>query len=129
MWSDGLKAKEKNFLITYCTDPATFWNGTKTAQKLFDQDENTASVTASRIMKRPEVKKALHELIASIQPETDTENIFRLLHDLFLQASYNPADIVDENGQLIKPLAGLGELSKCIAQIIPIGEDAQRKRC
>ena len=122
MWDEGLKAREREFVLAFCTDDACFWNGTKAAMKATGQDEASAAVTANRLLKKPNVKTAIKLLIESVQPEADAENIFRLLHDLFIQATYNPADIIDENGQLKNSLDKMGDKAKCIAQIIPLAD-------
>jgi len=49
--------------------------------------------------------------------DADRENGYRLLHDLVLQATFRPSDIIDADGQLIKSLDELGDLSKCIKNI------------
>ena len=122
MWDEGLKAREREFVLAFCTDDACFWNGTRAAMKATGQDEASAAVTANRLLKKPNVKTAIKLLIESVQPEADAENIFRLLHDLFIQATYNPADIIDENGQLKNSLDKMGDKAKCIAQIIPLAD-------
>ena len=120
MWDDDLKPKERAFVLAYCTDDKCFWNGTKAVQAFRDLDDASAAVVASRLLKKESVKRAIKSLIESVQPEVDAENIYRLLHDLFIQSSYNPADIIDDTGQLRKPIEQLGDLAKCIAQIIPL---------
>ncbi|MBQ3825967.1 MAG: terminase small subunit, partial [Spirochaetaceae bacterium] len=57
MWDEGLKAREREFVLAFCTDDACFWNGTKAAMKVTGQDETSAAVTANRLLKKPNVKK------------------------------------------------------------------------
>ena len=64
MWDEGLKAREREFVLAFCTDDTCFWNGTKAAMKVTGQDETSAAVTANRLLKKPNVKKAIKVLKA-----------------------------------------------------------------
>lgn len=129
-WDENLRGKERLFVLNYCTQDAFFFNGTqsyivaytkyKDGKVSYRPDDNTAGVCASQLLRRPRVKEAIKRLLRDTQPEVDSENSYRLLHDLVIQATFNPADIIDKKGQLkVKKLEDLGELAKCVEQVIP----------
>ena len=130
-WDSELKHKERLFVLHYCTDDLTFLNGTASYKAVYkDRDKVTGKVTdrsnevcesaASRLLGKQHIKKAVSKLLTETQADLDEKNGYKLLKDLMLLADYNPADIVTGKGVLkVKRIEELGELSKCIQQIIP----------
>ena len=129
-WDEGLKAKERLFVLNFCTQDVCFFNQTKSYIEAYTRYKHgtveyvpsydVAATCASQLLKKPKIKRAIRELLRATQPEIDEKNSYRLLHDLVLQATYNPADIIDNKGRLkVKKLEDLGELAKCVEQIIP----------
>ena len=127
-WDDGLKPRQRNFVVFYCTDEDCFMNGRasyrkahtkyKAGEVVYTPSDEVCDVGASKLLSIAKVKQACRRLLAEMQPDVDAENIPRLLHDLVLQAMYNPADIVDERGNLVvNTLDELGDKAKCIKQI------------
>lgn len=127
-WDSELNGRERLFVLNYCTDSLCFFNGTQAYKAAYTKtkggmaeyipDDDTAAVGASKLLRKAKVKKAVKDLLSEMQPDIDKENSHRLLHDLVLQATYNPADIIDRKGRLkVSELSELGELAKCIDQI------------
>lgn len=130
-WDSGLKHKERLFVLHYCTDDLTFLNGTASYKAVYkDRDKVTGKVTdrsnevcesaASRLLGKQHIKKAVSKLLTETQADLDEKNGYKLLRNLMMLADYNPADIVTGKGVLrVKNIEELGELSKCIQQIVP----------
>ena len=128
-WDRGLKRKERLFVLHYCTDDLTFLNATASYKSVYkDRDKVTGKVTdrsnevceaaASRLLSREHIKVAVSKLLTETQADLDEKNSYRILKDLMLMSSYNPADIVTGRGTLkVKNIAELGELAKCISQV------------
>ena len=71
-------------------------------------------------MKNEKIKLAIKRLLKVTQADIDDEMVYRILKEMALGATYNPADILDKNGKLVtKTLAQLGDKAKMIAQIEP----------
>lgn len=129
-WDAEIRGRQRTFVLNYCTSSIYFMNATKAYQeayKRFGPDgtaiectEESAASSASEMLRKPKVRRACAKLLAMNQPEADSANAYRLLHDLFLQATYDPADIIDESGNLkVKDLKELGDLAKCIEGLEP----------
>lgn len=130
-WDSGLKRKERLFVLHYCTDDLTFLNATASYKSVYkDRDKVTGKVTdrsnevceaaASRLLSREHIKVAVSKLLTETQADLDEKNSYRLLKELMQLASYNPADIIDNYGQLkVDNLKELGDLAKCVQEIIP----------
>lgn len=130
-WDAELKAKERIFVLHYCTNELCFLNATaayretytkkdRKTGKLVIPEQSTCEANGSRLLKRDRVKAAIRKLLVITQEELDTNNTYKILQELALLASYNPADILDKAGRLkVKNLSDLGEKAKCIAQITP----------
>lgn len=81
-------------------------------------DDNTAAVNAYKLLRKTKVKSAIKKLFRITQTDVDEENVYRVLHDMALLATYNPADIIDARGRLkVKKLEDLGDKAKCIQNI------------
>ena len=128
-WDNGLSHKERLFVLHYCTDDLTFLNATASYKSVYkDRDKVTGKVTersnevceaaASRLLSRDYIKTAVSRLLTETQADLDEKNGYKLLKDLMMLASYNPADIIDKKGRLkVKSIEELGEYAKCISQI------------
>ena len=127
-WDEGLSLRQRAFVVFYCTDEDCFMNGRKAYKKahtkykagepVYTPSEEVCDVGASKLLSVAKVKAACRRLLAELQPDVDAENIPRLLHDIALQAMYNPADIIDTQGRLaVQSLSELGDKAKCIRQI------------
>lgn len=127
-WDDNLTAKERNFVLFYCTNDMCFLNGTKSYQKAykkFDKDkgsfdepsEEVAAACSSRMLRKAKVKQAIGMLLKQIQHEIDETNTYRILFMLNLLATYNPADILTTEGEFVKDIKDLGPLAFCIKSI------------
>lgn len=128
-WDEGLKHRERLFVLHYCTNDQTFLNATasykaayqkkdKATGKIIKLDQKTCESAGSRLMKRDNVRVAISRLLKLTQADLDERNSYQLLHDLFLLSTYNTADIIDQNGGLrCKKLSDLGELAKCVTEI------------
>lgn len=130
-WDAELKAKERIFVLHYCTNELCFLNATAAYRETYTKkdkktgnlvipEQSTCESNGSRLLKRDRVKAAIRKLLVITQEELDTNNTYKILQELALLASYNPADILDKAGRLkVKNLSDLGEKAKCIAQITP----------
>ena len=129
-WDSEVFGRVRIFVLNYCTDSLCFCNGTKAYKQAYTKivegkavyipSDEVSATSASRLLRNVKVKKSIALLLKETQAEADRENGYRLLHDLFLQATFNPADIIDKRGQLrVKDLSELGDLAKCIASIEP----------
>lgn len=129
-WDEGLKAKERLFLLEMCTSEVHWLKPDKAYKEIyksFDKesgqiiylDDKSASKGANRLLKRPRVKKALKKLLEQTQPELDETNVYKVLHQIQDLAFFNPAEIIDAEGRLKKPLDQMGDLAKCVKQIKP----------
>lgn len=130
-WDANLKAKERIFVLHYCTNEECFLNATASYRETYTHkdrktgeivipEQQTCEANGSRLLKRDRVKTAIRKLLVISQEDLDTNNTYKILQELALLASYNPADILDKAGRLkVKNLSDLGEKAKCIAQITP----------
>lgn len=128
-WDSEIKGRQRLFVLNYCTNPLFFMNGRRSYieayTKIKDNNElerpsnEVADVNASRLLSNAKVKRAVSQLLAESQPEADKDNSYKLLHDLVIQATFNPSDIIDNMGNLKGDLEDLGDLAKCIESIEP----------
>lgn len=127
-WDATVKGRERLFVLHYCTDDQTFLNATASYKaayqkkdpngKIIKLDNATCETAASRLMKRERVKIAITRLLKMTQQDLDEKSVYKMLHDLVMYATYNPADLINANGELkTKDLKSLGELAKCITQV------------
>lgn len=127
-WDDELTAKERNFVLFYCTHDLCFLNGTKSYQKAyrkFDKDkgefnepsDEVAAACSSRLLRKAKVKTAIGLLLKQTQVEIDEMNTYKILYMLDLLATYNPADILTSEGKFVKDIQDLGPLAYCIKSI------------
>ena len=128
-WDAELKHKERLFVLHFCTDDFTFLNATasykavykerdKKTGKIKDRSNEVCEACSSRLMSREHIKIAVAKLLKETQADLDEKNGYKLLKDLMLLADFNPADIIDRNGNLkVKDFSQLGELAKCVSGI------------
>ena len=76
----------------------------------------SASACATRLLKRPAIKKELNKRIKGLVSRTD-EKIAKVIEHLYVCAFYDPKDIINEHGAFIKPLEDLGNLSYAVEGI------------
>ena len=128
VWDEGLSGRIRLFVLHYCTDERCFMCGTRAYKAAYrkknddnsvkEVDDNTAAVNAHKLLRKTKVKSAIKKLFKITQTDVDEENVYRVLHDMALLATYNPADIIDARGRLkVKNLADLGDKAKCIQNI------------
>lgn len=127
-WDEGLKPKERLFVLQYCAVQETFLNATesyravwtkidkKTGERIVPTPE-TCQANGSR--KKKELMSAIKKLMKIVQEQLDEENAYKVIHDIAEIALFNPGEILDSDGALKVPLESLGNKAKCIAQIIP----------
>lgn len=130
-WDEGLKRKERIFVLHYCTNDATFLNAAASYRAAYTKvnnetgdliipDQKTCESCGSRLLKRERVKDAARKLLKLAKTELDERTEYQIIHDLCTLSFYNPADILNEAGDLkTEKLEDLGEKAKCIAQITP----------
>lgn len=128
-WDNGLKHKERLFVLHFCTDDLTFLNATASYRAVYkERDKKTGQIKdrssevceacSSRLMSREHIKIAVAKLLKESQADLDEKNGYKLLKDLMLLADFNPAEILKADGSLkVKSLADLGEKAKCIKSI------------
>jgi len=118
VWWEGLTGKRKLFVEYYCTDKTCFCKATAAYIKAYgNNNESSIQSNSSRLMRDPVVKKAINLLLRSRQNEEDEITEYQILDVLKMLTFYNPADIVDRDGNLIKNLEELGDLSLCVTGI------------
>jgi hypothetical protein len=130
-WDANLKPKERIFVLHYCADEDSFLNATRSYQKAYQKkdkrtgavlkelDVKTCEACGSRMYNRERVKLAIRRLLKITQEEHDETNTYRLLADVASLATFNPADVIDDKGNLKCTLEELGEKAKLISQIEP----------
>lgn len=128
-WDEGLKARERIFILNYCTNESCLFNATASYKTTYTKkdrqtglavipDQITCETNGSKMMKRPKVKAAIRKLLKIVQPELDEQNVYKVIKELQDLAFFNPGDIIDHNGRLIvDDIKELGEKAKAIAQI------------
>jgi len=118
VWWEGLTGRRKLFVEYYCTDKNCFCKATAAYTKAYGTDnESSIQSNSSRLMRDPAIKDAIARLLRSRQNEEDQITEYQVLETIKKLALYNPADIVDRDGNLIKSLDELGELSLCVTGI------------
>ena len=130
-WDSTVKGKVRLFVLYYCTDDECIFNQSEAYRKAYTKkDKKTGKViepnaqtcqsNGSRLMKKSKVKLAVQRLLKTAQADIDEEMVYRLLKEMCLGATFNPADVLDKNGKLAaKTLKDLGDNAKLIAQIEP----------
>ena len=130
-WDANLKPKERIFVLHYCADEDSFLNATRSYQKAYQKkdkrtgavlkelDVKTCEACGSRMYNRERVKLAIRRLLKITQEEHDETNTYRLLADVASLATFNPADVIDDKGNLKCTLEELGDKAKLISQIEP----------
>ena len=121
MWHTGLTGRRRLFVEYYCKDKSCLFNATASYIKAYGSDkplsDSSIQSNSSRMMRDPKIKDAIARLLRSNQNEEDQITEYKLLNLLKTLAFYNPADIIDEYGNVKGSLADLGELSLCVTGI------------
>lgn len=128
VWDEGISGRIRLFVLHYCTDERCFMCGTRAYKAAYrkknddnsikEVDDNTAAVNAHKLLRKTKVKAAIKKLFKATQTDVDEDNVYRVLHDMALLATYNPADIIDAQGRLkVDNLEELGDKAKCIQNI------------
>jgi hypothetical protein len=118
-WDYGLTPKLRRFVEAFCTDGECFFNASAAYRKTYTRKagSNNCDALAAKARKQPYVEEAIGNLTEKLLADRKAP----LKHDLVdlwvLLATYDPADIIDQYGKLLKPLASLGRLSKCVRNI------------
>lgn len=119
-WDAGLKRKERLFVLEMCESSKFFMDPWKAYQEIHpDATVDSCKKAVKRMWDKGKVPKALQRLLQQQQPEKDQIDVYKILHETELLAFYNPADIIDNDGFLKKPIAELGDLAKVIKNIKP----------
>jgi len=122
VWWEGLTGSRRLFVEHYCTDRTCFLNATAAYIKAFgrhgkEPTEQSIQSNSSRLLRDPKVQAAISKLLRARQSGEDRLNEYRLLETLQQMAFYNPAEIIDEYGNLIKPINQMGTLALCVSGI------------
>jgi hypothetical protein len=127
-WDADLKGRRRLFVLYYCTEGDCFMKPIPAYQKAYAKTRNgvvevpcyeTAKNRSSALMQNPEVRRAVSKLLRKAQDEIDEETTYQVLRLYKELALYNPADIIDTNGNLkVTDLSELGDLAKCVEGII-----------
>ena len=122
VWWEGLTYREQLFVEYYCGDRECFLNAAASYVKAFGKknkelSESSIKSNPSRIMRNSKIKTAINKLLRARQNEEDRLSEFQVLRLLKTLSFYNPADILDKNGNITKELGELGELALCVQEI------------
>lgn len=127
-WDEGLKHKDRLFVLQYCAVAETFLNASASYRAVYTKtdkesgekivpEQTTCESNGSKKVKQ--LRTAIKKLLKLVQADLDEENAYRVIHDMAEIALFNPADVINSKGELKAPLEELGSKAKCIAQIIP----------
>jgi phage terminase small subunit len=122
LWWEGLTGRRRLFVEYYCTDRTCFLNATQAYIKAYSSEvkklsDSSIQSNASRLTREPKIKAAISKLLRAQQNENDKITEFEILNALRTLSLYNPKDILNQQGELVKSLEELGELSICITAI------------
>lgn len=131
IWDEGLTGRQRRFVECYCADRGCFLNATAAFKKAYGNSkkalaDSSIQSNASRLMRDPKIKAAVAKLLRSRQNEEDQINEFKMLETMALLAFYNPGEIVDKYGNLIRDLGEMGSLALCVTGI-KRGKDGSRE--
>jgi len=122
VWYEGLTGRRKLFVEYYCTDKTCFLNATAAYIKAYgcrgrELTESSIQSNSSRMMRDVKIKDSISRLLRAHQNEEDKISEYQILGLLKKLSLYNPADIIDRDGNLVKSLEELGDLSVCVVGI------------
>lgn len=119
VWDEGLTEKRRFFVLTYCTDEECFLNGTLSYKRAYPacKTSEAAAAGASKLLRIAKVKQAVRKLLKLTREIDDELASYKILKTCEQLAFYNPADIITDKGELLKPLKELGSLAICIEQL------------
>ena len=121
VWHEGLTGRRRLFVEYYCTSRECFLNATAAYIKAFGNNkqlsDSSVQSNSSRLMSDPKIREAVAKLLRARQNDEDRISEFQVLEILKTLSLYNPADIVDEYGNLKGKLEELGPLALCVTGI------------
>lgn len=127
-WAAGIKPRQRLFLLNYFCNPETWQDGAASYREAYTTKtktptQSTCETNSSKMLRGEhpyeKVKDAKRKLLKIIRQDKDEEAAHMILQDVFAAATFNPADILDEDGSLNCSLNELGDKAKFIEQIIP----------
>lgn len=130
-WDSEIKGRQRLFVLFYCTDESCLFNQSEAYRKAYtkknkqtgeieEPESSTCQTNGSRLIKTRKIRTACKRLLKEVQADIDDEMVYKLLKEMSLGATFNPADILTASGRLVtKNLKDLGEKAKLIAQITP----------
>ena len=127
-WDEGLKHKDRLFVLQYCAVAETFLNATASYKAVYTKtdkesgakivpEQSTCESNGSKKVKQ--LRIPIKKLLKLVQADLDEQNAYKVIHDMAELALFNPADVINNKGGLKAPLEKMGDKAKCIAQIIP----------
>lgn len=118
-WAEELNEQQRLFVLYYCTDEFCFLNGTLSYRKAYPKckSDEAAATGASKLLRIAKVKKSARSLLKLTRELDDELAAYKILKTYEHLAFYNPADIITDTGELLKPLSELGPLAICVEQI------------
>jgi len=118
MWHHGLTGRRRMFVEYYCKNKDCLFNPTAAYIKAYGNNkelsDSSIQSNASRMMRDPKIKDAIARLLRASQNEEDQITEYQSLNYIKMLALYNPKDIVDKDGNLIKSLEEMGDLAMCV---------------
>jgi len=112
---DQLSTNDKLFAMEYCSNGFNMFLAYKAVHK--KAVASTISSRASIIAKKPEVRAFIRSYLKEILDRYKDSLHYQIIDIYRLRAFYNPLEIIDSSGELIKPLEELGELAKVVEGI------------
>lgn len=108
--NEKLTKKQKIFIIEYVNNG---FNGTQAVIKA-GYSENVANQQASENLSKPYIKQAIKDYLDEVLGQYKDTLEYEIIQEYKLRAFYDPKQIVNDDGKLVKPLKYLGKLSRCI---------------
>lgn len=115
-----LNNREKMFIIEYCSNGFRLAEAAEAAgfKAKINNDRVRFDYVGARIMRKPAIKKAIADFLSNAIDTAKGRLEYQLLKYYHTRAFYNPAEIINDEGELLKPLTELGHLAICVEGII-----------
>lgn len=114
-----LNNRERMFIIEYCSNGFRQSAAAEAAgykPRIFN-GRIRMDVVAARVLRKPAVAKAISDFMnRAIQVAKDRLE-YQILKYYNTRAFYNPSDIINDEGELIRPLNQMGDLAMCVEGI------------